>query len=76
MPLAQYLRDSLITHMNLARRVTFFSKMAFGECWLVWQVPKISGKGHFDKGEYSPKIDIFCQVLALAKFAREWPLLS
>jgi hypothetical protein len=32
------LRDSLITHTNLARRVTFFSKMAFCECRRVWRV--------------------------------------
>ncbi len=23
---------------NLSRRVTFFSKMAFGECWQVWRI--------------------------------------
>jgi hypothetical protein len=31
-PLAPNLRDSLITGANVLRRVTFFSKMAFGEC--------------------------------------------
>ncbi len=37
-PLAPNLRDSLNTRANLARRVTFFSKMAFGECRRVWRV--------------------------------------
>jgi hypothetical protein len=37
-PLAPNSQDSLITRANLARRVTFFSKMAFGECWRVWRV--------------------------------------
>ncbi len=32
------LRDSRVTRGNLSRRVTFFSKMAFGECWQVWRV--------------------------------------
>ncbi len=31
-------RDSRGTHTNSARRVTFFSKMAFGECRRVWRV--------------------------------------
>jgi len=30
--LAPSLQDSRVTHANLARRVPFFSKMAFGEC--------------------------------------------
>jgi hypothetical protein len=34
-PLAPNSRDSRVTHANLSRRVTFFSKMAFGECWRV-----------------------------------------
>ncbi len=37
-PLTPNSRDSLNTRANLARRVTFFSKMAFGECWRVWRV--------------------------------------
>ncbi len=37
-PLAPNSRDSLITRANVSRRVTFFSKMAFGECWQVWRV--------------------------------------
>jgi hypothetical protein len=37
-PLAPNLRDSLITHANVSRRVTFFSKMAFGKCRQVWRV--------------------------------------
>jgi hypothetical protein len=52
-PLAPNSRDSLNTRANLARRVTFFSKMAFGECRRVCRVPKISGKGHFGECEYS-----------------------
>jgi hypothetical protein len=31
-PLAPNLQDSLITRANVSRRVTFFSKMAFGKC--------------------------------------------
>jgi hypothetical protein len=31
--------DSRITRANLARQVTFFSKMAFGKCLRVWRVP-------------------------------------
>ena len=30
--------DSRVTRANLLRRVTFFSKMAFGECLGVWRV--------------------------------------
>ncbi len=37
-PLAPNLRDSLNTRTNLASRVTFFSKMAFGKCRRVWRV--------------------------------------
>ncbi len=37
-PLAPNLRDLLITLGNVSRRVTFFSKMAFGECQRVWRV--------------------------------------
>ncbi len=37
-PLAPNLRDLRITRTNLARWVTFFSKMAFGKCWRVWQI--------------------------------------
>jgi hypothetical protein len=37
-PLAPNSRDSLITRANVSRRVTFFSKMAFGECRRVWRV--------------------------------------
>jgi hypothetical protein len=37
-PLAPNSRDLLITCANVARRVTFFSKMAFGECRQVWRV--------------------------------------
>jgi hypothetical protein len=37
-PLAPNSRDSLITRANVSRRVTFFSKMAFGECQRVWRV--------------------------------------
>ncbi len=38
-PLAPNSRDSLITRANVSRRVTFFSKMAFGKCQQVWRVP-------------------------------------
>jgi hypothetical protein len=145
-PLAPNLWDLLITHANLARRVTFFSKMAFGKCRRVWRVWKMTIFGecefgeysiktlapsqctfqawyiwailaklaklakyhdkyfgkcefgkyskkslaslaslashkkfqncHFGKCEYSPKMDIFCRVLELAKFACEWPFLK
>ena len=34
-PLKLHLRDSLNAHTNLARQVTFFSKMAFGEFWRI-----------------------------------------
>ncbi len=37
-PHAPNLWDSLNTRANFAKRVTFFSKMAFGECWRVWRV--------------------------------------
>ena len=37
-PLAPNSQDSLITHANVSRRVTFFSKIAFGECQRVWWV--------------------------------------
>ena len=37
-PLAPNLRDSLINRANVSRRVTFFSKIAFGECQRVWRV--------------------------------------
>jgi hypothetical protein len=37
-PLAPNSRDSLITRVNVSRRVTFFSKMAFGEYRRVWRV--------------------------------------
>ena len=37
-PLAPNSQDSLITRANVSRRVTFFSKMAFGECRQVWRV--------------------------------------
>ncbi len=37
-PLAPNSQDSLITRANVSRRVTFFSKMAFGECRRVWRV--------------------------------------
>jgi hypothetical protein len=37
-PLAPNSRDSRVTRANLSRRVTFFSKMAFGECRRVWRV--------------------------------------
>ncbi len=37
-PLAPNSRDSLITRANVSRQVTFFSKMAFGECQRVWRV--------------------------------------
>jgi hypothetical protein len=42
-----------------------------GKCWQAWRVSQISEKGHFGECEYSPKMDIFWRVLALAKFARE-----
>jgi hypothetical protein len=37
-PLAPYSPELQITLANLARRVTFFSKMAFGKCLRVWRV--------------------------------------
>jgi hypothetical protein len=37
-PLAPNSREWRITRANVARRVTFFSKMAFGKCRRVWQV--------------------------------------
>jgi hypothetical protein len=37
-PLAPNLREWQITRANVSRRVTFFSKMAFGECRRVWRV--------------------------------------
>jgi hypothetical protein len=37
-PLAPNSRDSRVTRANLSRRVTFFSKTAFGECRRVWRV--------------------------------------
>ena len=37
-PLAPNLREWQITRANVARRVTFFSKTAVGECWRVWRV--------------------------------------
>ncbi len=37
-PLAPNLREWQITRANVARRVTFFSKMVFGECRQVWRV--------------------------------------
>jgi hypothetical protein len=37
-PLAPNSREWRITRVNVARRVTFFSKMAFGECRRVWRV--------------------------------------
>ncbi len=37
-PLAPNSRESLITCANVSRQVTFFSKMAFGECQRVWRV--------------------------------------
>ncbi len=51
--LAPNLRDSQITRANLARRVTFFSKIAFGECWRVWQVLQNSLANVGESGEYS-----------------------
>jgi hypothetical protein len=67
-PLAPNLQDSLNTRTNLARRVTFFSKTAFGECW---RVSNIFEKDHFSKCEYSPKNVDFWRVLKFAKFERE-----
>jgi hypothetical protein len=44
-PLAPHSPDSLITRVNLARWLIFFSKMAFGECRRVWGVlAKVLGK--------------------------------
>ncbi len=37
-PLTPNLRNSLFTRVNVLRWVTFFSKMAFGECQQVWRV--------------------------------------
>jgi hypothetical protein len=31
-----------ITRANVSRRVTFLSKMAFGECGRVWRVPQMA----------------------------------
>ncbi len=47
--LAKSARVSQITRANLARRVTFFSKMTFGEFWRVWQV---RGKSLANFGEF------------------------
>jgi len=46
-----------------------------GECCKFGESAKISQKGHFGKCEYLPKIVFFQQVLAFAKFVRDWPLL-
>ncbi len=54
-PLAPNSWDSLITHANLARRVTFFSKMAFGKCRRVWRVWQMTIFGECEFGEYSIK---------------------
>jgi hypothetical protein len=43
---------------------------------LLRESAKKSVKGHFGECKYSPKIGFFLPVLALAKFAREWPLLG
>jgi hypothetical protein len=40
--LAPNSRESRITRANLAIRVTFFSKIAFGECGRVWRVPQMA----------------------------------
>ncbi len=47
-----------------------------GECRRVWRVTNIFEKCHFGKCEYSPIVQKFWRVLALAKFARELPLLN
>jgi hypothetical protein len=41
-PLAPNSPKWQITRANVSRRVTIFSKMAFGECGRVWQVPQMA----------------------------------
>jgi len=41
-PLAPNSRKWQITRANVSRRVTFLSKMAFGECGRVWRVPQMA----------------------------------
>ncbi len=77
------------SRQKFARRVTFFSKMAFGECRRVWQV-RATRLGECRRAwrvlatrlgkcrrvwRVLAKVDIFWRVLEFAKFAREWPLL-
>ncbi len=64
--LAPHLPDALNTRVNLAGRVKFFSKMAFGKylwvwqvltkrfgiCRRVWRVLNFSDKGHFGECDY------------------------
>ncbi len=65
------LGDSQITRANLARGVTFFSKMDCDECQQVLRV--LAKRLGVCRGVWRvlPKVDIFGRVLALAKFARE-----
>ena len=70
-PTSRDSRDSQITCANLARPVTFFSKMACDECQRVW--PVLAKRLGVCRGVWRvlPKVDIFGRVLALTKFARE-----
>jgi hypothetical protein len=70
-PLAPNSREWQITRANVARQVTFFSKMAFGECRRVWRVSHISENSHFGEYLHSPKTASFARVLKFAKFAGE-----
>ncbi len=76
LPLAPNLQDLLITHANLARRVTFFSKMAFAKCRQVWQVWQMTIFGEYSIKTLAPlqctcQAWYICAILAkLAKLAK------
>jgi hypothetical protein len=60
---------------NILANVSESRKTSWGMS-AVWRVTNISEKGHFGKCEYSPKVQKFWRVFALAKFACKLPLLS
>jgi len=70
-PTSRDSRDSQITCANLARPVTFFSKMACDECQRVWRV--LAKRLGVCRGVWwvLPKVDMFGRVLALTKYAQE-----
>jgi hypothetical protein len=81
-PLAPNSQEWQITRANVARQVTFFSKMAFGKSQGVWRVratwlgecrrvSHISENGRFGEYSHSPKMVNFRGVLKFAKFAGE-----